>query len=162
MRAAPWNAFHKNSTNFFASGMLPIGVVLQDPSHISDGDLTEFFNHVIAMENPTDPDVPPRRFRIHQIPTGSRTNPTWMPAVYNGVVEPLEVKRGKKKVTVPTWDVSPSPLDESPSLGTHDSDSPQGTGTVPVPTSVALEAQFERVRIDSPACSTTTSESLRL
>ena len=151
MRAAPWNAFHKHSSNFFAPGMLPIGVVLQDPSHISDGDLTEFFNHVIAMEHPTNPDVPPRRFRINQIPTGSRTNPKWLPAVYNGVVEALEVKRGKKKIPVPTWDVSPSPFGDSSSVGTHDGDSPQPAGVVPSRLSAALEAQFQNVRIDSQA-----------
>ena len=155
MRAAPWNAFHNNSSNFFAPGMLPIGVVLQDPSHISNGDLTEFFNHVIAMENPTDPNILPRRFRIHQIPTGSRTNPTWIPAVYNGVVERLEVKRGKKKLPVPTWDVSPSPLDDTPSVGSRDSDSPQPAGPVLSPIPVALEAQFEKVRINTPPGDTT-------
>ena len=131
--------------------MLPTGVVLQDPSHISDGDLTEFFKHVIAMEHPTNPDIPPRRFRISQIPTGSRTNPKWLPAVYNGVVEPLEVKRGKKKLPVPTWDVSPSPLDDSSSVGTHEGDSPQPAGAVPSRLSAALEAQFQKVHIDNSA-----------
>lgn len=130
--------------------MLPAGVVLQDPSHMSDGDLIKFFNHVIDMETPPNDEVAPRRFRIDKFATGSRQNPTFLPAVYNGVVEPWQAKRTKKTVTVPDWDGTPSPLDDSSSLGTSETRSPQPSGsTLPSRLSTALDAEFERLRMDS-------------
>ena len=148
-RSAPWNAFHQHPTKFFADGMLPDGVVLQDPSHMSDGDLVKFFTHVIEMETPSKPEVAPRRFRIDKFATGSRQNPTFMPAVYNGVVEPWHAKRTKKTVTVPDWDGPPSPIDDSSLLGTAETRSPQPSGS-PLPSrlSAALDAEFEKLRMD--------------
>lgn len=130
--------------------MLPEGVVLQDPSHMSDSDLVAFFKHVIEMESPSNADVAPRRFRIDKYATGPRQNPTFVPAVYSGVVEPWQARRTKKSVRVPDWDGPPSPIDDSSSLGTSETRSPQPVGS-PLPSrlSAALDAEFERLRMDS-------------
>nr|VWP02017.1 Aspartic proteinase [Ganoderma boninense] len=151
-RSAPWSAFQQYPTMFFEPGMLPEGLVLQDPSHISDDDMSGLFDHIVEMETPTKPGVAPRRFRLHQVALGSRKNPTWIAAVYNGRLEPWQAKRAKKTISVPDWHGPPSPSDDAASsMDTPDSRSPEPPVPLPVGLHAALDAEFEKARRELPA-----------
>ncbi|KAI1790342.1 hypothetical protein LXA43DRAFT_1062149 [Ganoderma leucocontextum] len=148
-RSAPWNALRDNTEQFFEPGMLPDGFIIQDPSHISEFDLHRFFTHVIDMENPKDPDIPPRRFRLSHYQTGPRDNPVYVAAVYNGVVEPYAPKRAKRTVAVPDWDGAPSTLDDSSSVGTRTTHSPQpDAARLATPLGATIDAVFEKARAE--------------
>lgn len=90
--------------------MLPDRFQWSDPSKIVDQHVGDFFDHVIAMENPDnqDTDGQPRRFRFshyHAIVDGV---PKYLPAIYPEVVAPNKAsRRSKKTVRPPTFVTSP-------------------------------------------------------
>ncbi|KAI1784909.1 hypothetical protein LXA43DRAFT_1100880 [Ganoderma leucocontextum] len=65
-----WNALFNETDGFIDPSCYPPDFVFQDPSHVKSEHLTKFFNHVRAMEIPTDGSEP-RYFRFKQVKEGA-------------------------------------------------------------------------------------------
>ncbi|KAI1783691.1 hypothetical protein LXA43DRAFT_1067395 [Ganoderma leucocontextum] len=146
-RSAPWGSMGTNSSKFFEDGMLPDRFTFQDPSHINELALVQFFEHIINMEKEGTVHDPPRRFRFYQFETGSGDHRKYHPAVYNGSVEPAAPRRPQKSLVVPAFEDPPSPAADSSSQGTRTSRSPFPEVPGPVyALGAALDAGLETAR----------------
>ena len=133
--------------------MLPEGFTFYDPSKINEGDLIDFYNHVIGMEHPAEPGVAPVRFKFYQFELGTAKNRTYHPAVYSGTVERPPRRRTKKSVTVPEFEgPPPSPADDTSSAGASQTASPAPEISLPSNTlAAALSADIEAIRAEIAA-----------
>ncbi len=153
VKATPWTAIIKDPSAFFDMDMFPAGTVLQDPSHMNDGPLSQIFRHIMAMEHPTD-DSEPRFFRFANYMTGNSTRPLYHKAHYTALPSAREPTVAPepafhlpaffpKHIDPANWESFPEPPEASTSQSAKRTKKKQPKQRA--------EAQEESVRHDSPA-----------
>ncbi len=153
MKATPWTAIVKDPSAFFDMDMFPAGTVLQDPSHMNEGPLSQIFRHIMAMEHPAD-DSEPRFFRFANYMTGNSARPVYHPAHYTAVPPARELTGPPepafhlpafypKHIDPSDWENFPQPAEASTSQPAKNTKKQRHKQPV--------EAQEASLRCDSPA-----------